>query len=141
MRAIEQATGTRPSGYNNYWIRPGVNALEILQELGFIYHIDDLSADEPFLQQINGLPFATVPYSVHLNDIASFDFPGFNPAGYEQQMIDEFDQLYAEAATRRRMMVIGPHERLSGHASRVRVLDRILTRLRDHDDVWWARKD
>ena len=33
------------------------------------------------------------------------------------------------------------HERLSGHASRVRVLDRILTRLREHDDVWWARKD
>ena len=28
-------------------------------------------------------------------------------------MIGEFDQLYAEAATRRRMMVIGPHERLS----------------------------
>jgi len=78
VHAIEQATGTRPSGYNNYWIRPGVNTLEILQELGFIYHIDDLSADEPFLQQINGLPFATVPHSVHLNDIASFDFPGFN---------------------------------------------------------------
>ena len=141
VHAIEQATGTRPSGYNNYCIRPGVNTLEILHELGFIYHIDDMSADEPFLQQINGQPFATVPYSVHLNDIASFDFPGFNPAGYEQQMIDEFDQLYAEAATRRRMMVIGLHERLSGHASRVRVLDCILTRLRDHDDVWWARKD
>ena|GEM_PF-5291216 len=30
------------------------------------------SADEPFLQLINGgRPFATVPYSVHLNDIAS----------------------------------------------------------------------
>lgn len=48
MTAIEQATGTRPAGYNNYWIRPGVNALEILQELGFTCHIDDLSADEPF---------------------------------------------------------------------------------------------
>jgi hypothetical protein len=38
-------------------------------------------------------------------------------------------------------MVIGLHERISGHASRVRVLDRIFIRLRDHDDVWWARKD
>jgi peptidoglycan/xylan/chitin deacetylase (PgdA/CDA1 family) len=56
-------------------------------------------------------------------------------------MIDEFEQLYAEGAQRRRMMVIGLHERLSGHASRVRVLDRILTRLRVHDDVWWAHKD
>jgi peptidoglycan/xylan/chitin deacetylase (PgdA/CDA1 family) len=79
VEAIEQATGTRPAGYNNYWIRPGVNTLEILQELGFTYHIDDLSADEPFLQTINGQPFATVPYTVHLNDIASFDFPRLQP--------------------------------------------------------------
>jgi peptidoglycan/xylan/chitin deacetylase (PgdA/CDA1 family) len=141
VTAIEQVTGIRPTGYTNYWIRPSVNTLEILQELGFTYHIDDLSADEPFLQTINGRPFATVPYSVHLNDIASFDFPGFSPADYEQQMVDEFDQLYAEGTNRRRMMVIGLHERLSGHASRVRVLDRILTRLRDREDVWWARKD
>jgi peptidoglycan/xylan/chitin deacetylase (PgdA/CDA1 family) len=141
VAAIEQATGTRPAGYNNYWIRPGVNTLEILAELGFTYHIDDLSADEPFLQMINGRAFATVPYTGHLNDIASFDFPGFNPAAYEQQLIDEFDQLYAEGAIRRRLMVIGLHERISGHASRVRVLDRIFTRLREHDDVWWARKD
>jgi hypothetical protein len=32
----------------------------------------DRPAGEPFLQQINGArPFAVVPYSVHLNDIAS----------------------------------------------------------------------
>ena len=80
VAAIQQATGTRPVRYNNYWIRPGVNTLEILQELGFTCHIDDLSADEPFLQAINGQPFAIVPYTVHLNDIASFGFPGFNPA-------------------------------------------------------------
>ncbi|TMK53684.1 MAG: hypothetical protein E6G66_01300 [Actinobacteria bacterium] len=60
---------------------------------------------------------------------------------YEQQMIDEFAQLYAEGTSRRRMMVIGLHERPSGHASRVRVLDRTFTRLRQCDDVWWARKD
>jgi peptidoglycan/xylan/chitin deacetylase (PgdA/CDA1 family) len=141
VTAIEQATSTRPTGYNNYWIRPGVNTLEILQEQGFTYHIDDLSADEPFLQSINGQSFATVPYSVHLNDIASFDFPGFSPADYEQQLIDEFEQLYTEGVQRCRMMVIGLHERLSGHPSRVRVLDRILTRLREREDVWWARKD
>ncbi len=90
---------------------------------------------------INDQPFATVPYTVHLNDIASFDFPGFNPAAYEQQLIDEFDQLCADGTHRRRMMVIGLHERISGHASRVRVLDRIFGRLRDRDGVWWARKD
>ena len=38
----------------------------------------------------NWQPFATVSYMVHLNDIASLNFPGFNPAGYEQQLTDEF---------------------------------------------------
>jgi peptidoglycan/xylan/chitin deacetylase (PgdA/CDA1 family) len=141
VTAIEEVTGFRPKGYNNYWIRPGVNTLEILQELGFTYHIDDLSADEPFLQEINGRPFATVPYTAHLNDIVSSDFPAFDPAAYEQQLIDEFDQLYEEGLHRRRLMVIGLHERLSGRPSRVRVLDRILSRVRGIPDVWWARKD
>ena len=82
-----------------------------------------------------------MPYTVHLNDIASFDFPGFSPADYEQQLVDEFDQLYEEGANRRRLMVIGLHDRISGRPSRVRVLDRILARLRERPDVWWARKD
>src|SRR4029079_10077771 len=105
-------------------------SLKICAQLGSIYHIDHLSADEPFLQTINGQPFATVPYSVHLNDIASFDFPAFSPAYHEEQLIDDFEQRSTEGAHRRRMMVVGLHERLSGHASRVRVLDRVLTRLR-----------
>jgi peptidoglycan/xylan/chitin deacetylase (PgdA/CDA1 family) len=29
-----------------------VHTLELLQELGFSYHIDDLSADEPFIQPV-----------------------------------------------------------------------------------------
>ncbi|MBF8188059.1 hypothetical protein ITP53_20435 [Nonomuraea sp. K274] len=78
---------------------------------------------------------------MHLNDIVSYDFAAFDPAAYERQLLDEFEQLYEEGARRRRMMVIALHDRLSGHASRVRVLDRVLTRLRAYDGVWWARKD
>lgn len=141
VQSIERATGTRPRGYNNYWLRGSVHTLELLQQLGFTYHIDDLSGDEPFIQQIAGEPFVTVPYTVHLNDIVSFDFPGFSPADYEQQLRDEFEQLYEEGATRRRMMSISLHDRLSGRPSRVRVLDRFLTWARQQPDVWWARRD
>lgn len=141
VTSIERATGTRPRGYNNYWMRGSVHTLELLQQLGFTYHIDDLSADEPFIQQIGGAPFVTVPYTVHMNDIASFDFGGFSPADYEQQLRDEFDQLYDEGAARRRMMSISLHDRISGHASRVRVLDRFLSWAHQRPEVWWARRD
>jgi peptidoglycan/xylan/chitin deacetylase (PgdA/CDA1 family) len=139
--SIERVTGSRPRGYNNYWIRGSVHTLEILQQLGFAYHIDDLSADEPFIQELPGGPFVTVPYTVHMNDIASFEFASFSPADYERQLHDEFEQLYEEGATRRRMMSISLHDRISGHASRVRSLDRILTVLGKYPDVWWARRD
>jgi peptidoglycan/xylan/chitin deacetylase (PgdA/CDA1 family) len=139
--SIEKATGTRPAGYNCYWMRGSVHTLQILCRLGFTYHIDDLSADEPFVQDVEGLPFVTVPYSVHLNDIASFGFAGFSPDDYEQQVRDEFDQLYEEAGGRRRMMTVSLHDRVSGHASRVRVLDRIFSYVARHPGVWFARRD
>ncbi|MGW5361368.1 hypothetical protein [Actinopolymorpha pittospori] len=83
----------------------------------------------------------TVPYTFHVNDIVSFPFTGWNPAAYEQALRDEFDQLYEEGATRRRMMVISLHDRISGHANRVRVPNRFLTYARSNPDVWFARKD
>jgi peptidoglycan/xylan/chitin deacetylase (PgdA/CDA1 family) len=139
--AIERTTGTRPRGYNNYWIRGSVHTLEILQQLGFTYHIDDLSADEPFIQKLPGGPIVTVPYTVHMNDIASFDFTHFSPRDYEQQLRDEFEQLFEEGAVRRRMMSLSLHDRISGHASRVRALDRFFGAVRERPGVWWARRD
>jgi hypothetical protein len=76
-----------------------------------------------------------------MNDIVSYPFVGWNPAAYEQALRDEFDQLYEEGAHRRRMMVISLHDRISGHAGRVRVLDRFLRHARSRPNVWFGRKD
>ena len=53
---IQKVTGTRPIGFNAFWLRGTPNTLGILQELGFIYHIDDISRDEPFTVTVNGKP-------------------------------------------------------------------------------------
>ena len=42
---------------------------ETLQDLGFLYHIDDVSRDEPFTVTVRGRPFAVVPYTLRNNDI------------------------------------------------------------------------
>src|SRR4029077_13412519 len=98
-----------------------------LRSLGLKYHIDEPSMDEPFIVKLKGGDFVTVPYTFHMNDIVSLPFESYNPAGYEQALKDEFDQLYEEGAHKRRMMVISLHDRISGHAGRVRALDRFLT--------------
>jgi peptidoglycan/xylan/chitin deacetylase (PgdA/CDA1 family) len=141
VETIHKVTGQTPVGWNAYWMRNSIYILETLQDLGFLYHIDEPSHDEPFIVPVRGLDFVTVPYSFHMNDIVSFPFVGWNPAAYEQALRDEFDQLYEEGAQRRRMMVVSLHDRISGHAGRVRVLDRFLTYARTKPDVWFGRKD
>jgi peptidoglycan/xylan/chitin deacetylase (PgdA/CDA1 family) len=141
VETIEEVTGQRPLGWNAYWMRSSIHILETLQELGFLYHIDEPSRDEPFIVPVRGKDFVTVPYTFHMNDIVSYPFVGWNAAAYEQALRDEFDQLYEEGVHRRRMMVISLHDRISGHAGRVRVLDRFLRHARSRPNVWFARKD
>src|SRR3982074_2835722 len=141
VESIVKATGERPVGWNAYWMRNSPRTLDTLQSLGFLYHIDEPSRDEPFIVPLEGGDFVTVPYTFHLNDIVSFPFAGWSAAAYEQALRDEFDQLYEEGAQRRRMMVVSLHDRISGHAGRVRALDRFLTSAKGKEGVWFARKD
>jgi peptidoglycan/xylan/chitin deacetylase (PgdA/CDA1 family) len=141
VESIVKATGQRPIGWNANWMRNSARTLDILQSLGFLYHIDEPSRDEPFVVTLKGGDFVTVPYTFHLNDIVSFPFVGWSAAAYEQALRDEFDQLYEEGAQRRRMMVVSLHDRISGHANRVRSLERFLTYARSKPGVWFARKD
>jgi peptidoglycan/xylan/chitin deacetylase (PgdA/CDA1 family) len=141
VETIHRVTGQTPVGWNAYWMRNSIHILETLQDLGFLYHIDEPSRDEPFIVPVRGRDFVTVPYTFHLNDIVAFPFEGWNPAAYEQALRDEFDQLYEEGVKRRRMMVISLHDRISGHPGRVRVLDRFLTYAKSKPGVWFARKD
>jgi peptidoglycan/xylan/chitin deacetylase (PgdA/CDA1 family) len=141
VESIEKVTGQKPVGWNAYWMRNSPRTLDILQSLGFVYHIDEPSRDEPFIVQLEGGEFVTIPYTFHLNDIVSFPFVGWDAAAYEQALRDEFDQLYEEGGRRRRMMVVSLHDRISGHANRVRSLDRFMTYARSKPDVWFARKD
>ena len=141
VETIAKITGQRPVGWNAYWMRNSIHILETLQDLGFLYHIDEPSHDEPFIVPVRGRDFVTVPYTFHMNDIVSFPFEGWNAAAYEQALRDEFDQLYDEGLHRRRMMVVSLHDRISGHAGRVRALDRFLAYAKSKEGVWFARKD
>ncbi|WP_201723807.1 polysaccharide deacetylase family protein [Bradyrhizobium sacchari] len=141
VETIKSVTGQQPIGWNAYWMRNSPHTLDILHSLGFKYHIDEPSADQPFIVKLKAGDFVTVPYTLHMNDIVSYPFVGYNPSAYEQALRDEFDQLYEEGAHRRRMMVVSLHDRISGHANRVRVLDRFLAYAKSKPGVWFARKD
>jgi peptidoglycan/xylan/chitin deacetylase (PgdA/CDA1 family) len=141
IQSIERATGTRPLGFNAFWLRGTPHTLEILQSLGFIYHIDDVSRDEPFLINVRDKPFAVVPYTLHMNDIVDYETRYFSTAMYADDLRAEFDALYAEATTRRRMMSISAHDRIAGRPSRAKLLEDFIIYAQSHPGVVFMRKD
>ncbi|GAB3397778.1 polysaccharide deacetylase family protein [Massilia agilis] len=138
---VQEVTGQRPVGYNANWLRRGPNTLSLLQELGYAYHIDDLSRDEPFIEQVNGKDFVVVPYTLRNNDILLVEGRNYSPSQFLEQIKLDFDQLYEEGATRRRMMSISAHDRISGTPQMVRVWDQFLRYAKSHPGVAFMRKD
>lgn len=138
---MKKATGVSPVGYNCNWLRRSVNTLSVLQELGFGYHIDDLTRDEPFTVPVDAKRFMVVPYTLRANDIALIEGRNFSTRQFGNQLRDEFDQLYAESAGRRRMMSLSTHDRIGGTPGVVRVLDEFLAYARKKPGVRFMRKD
>lgn len=138
---VKEATGQAPVGYNCNWLRRGPNTLSLLQELGYVYHIDDLSRDEPFVEQVNGKDFVVVPYTLRNNDILLVEGRNYSPDAFLAQIKRDFDQLYEEGARRRRMMSISAHDRISGSPQMVRVWDEFLAYAKEHAGVAFMRKD
>ncbi len=139
--AIKKATGFNPIGYNANWLRRGENTLKILQELGFRYHIDDLSRDEPFVIQVNNKDFAVVPYTLRCNDILLIEGKNFSVDQFINQVKAEFDQLYAESETRRRQLSISFHDRIGGTPQMVKVTSDLIKYIQGHKGVSFKRKD
>ena len=139
--AIKQVTGFTAVGYNANWLRRGENTLKILQELGFLYHIDDLSRDEPFIQKVNGKDFVTIPYTLRCNDIQLIEGKNFSTEQFVSQVKMEFDQLYEEAENNRRQMSISFHDRIGGTPQMVQATKELFTYMKQHNGVSFKRKD
>ena len=139
--AIKTITGFTPVGYNANWLRRGPNTLNILQELGFIYHIDDVSRDEPFIIKVNNKDFAVVPYTLRCNDIVLIEGRNFSADQFVNQVKMEFDQLYAESENKRRQMSISFHDRISGTPQMVNAANQLISYMQKHKGVAFKRKD
>ena len=137
---IERVTGVRPVGFNAFWLRGTSETLQILQELGYTYYIDDVSRDEPFLVNVRSKPFAVVPYTLHMNHIVGYEGRYFSTDAYAADLKREFDVLYEESEHRRRMMSVSAHDRFGGRPARMRVLEDFIQYAQSHPGVTFMRK-
>lgn len=138
---VEAITGQRALGYNCNWLRRSPNTLKVLQELGFLYHIDDLSRDEPFITKVSGKNFVVMPYTLRNNDIVNISGNHWTPDMFLSQLKMEFDQLYEEAGHKRRMMSISFHDRIGGTPAMVNAMERFIEYVKAKQGVVFMRKD
>lgn len=137
---VEKITGQRAVGYNANWLRRSVNTLKVLQDLDFLYHIDDVSHDEPFVTMVRNKKFVVMPYTLRNNDIVNIAGKNWSPDQFLAQLKAEFDQLYKEGATRRRMMSISLHDRIGGTPAMVKVMGDFIAYTQQFGGVEYMRK-
>lgn len=138
---VSEITGQRGIGYNCNWLRRSPNTLKVLQELGFLYHIDDVSRDEPFVTLVRGKKFVIIPYTLRNNDIVSIEGKNWSPDQFLSQLKAEFDQLYEEGKDERRMMSVSLHDRIGGTPALVNVMDQFIAYTKKKQGVVYMRKD
>ncbi len=131
--SIEASTGTRPVGWLSRYLHTD-HTRRLLQEAGFLYHMDDYSADTPFWGEVGGSDRAMVivPYALDSNDMKMWIAPAYTPDMWLKYACDSFDVLLAEGRaagarqTAPRMMSLGLHLRIIGRPGRIGALQRFL---------------
>ncbi|MFI5614148.1 polysaccharide deacetylase family protein [Amycolatopsis sp. NPDC051903] len=140
---LTEATGSAPRG----WLGPALteteHTVDLLAELGFTYSLDWIADDFPFpIEVSSGVPFASVPYSIEINDIPVFVDQGLPPSAFTQLVADQFTTLHEESADQPgAVFTLSLHPFLVGQPFRARALAEALAVISGHPDVWYANSD
>lgn len=137
VESIQKTTGQRPYGWLSRYMHTE-NTRRLLQEEGFLYHMDDYSADAPFWAAVNGSdePMVIVPYALDSNDMKFWTSPSLTPDAWLQYAKNTFDVLYEEGAESARMMSLGLHLRIIGRPGRIWALEEFFKYVTSKPDVW-----
>jgi peptidoglycan/xylan/chitin deacetylase (PgdA/CDA1 family) len=136
IKAIEKACGERPLGYMSQGPRPGPFTVELNAELGFKWN-GDFDSDIPYTMNVNGTKVVSVGYvrpAYTDNDIVPYGL-----AGGLQQLKDEFDAHYEEAARHPMKFRYSMHNFTGGRPGLAKVFDKFLDYVKGHDGVWFCR--
>lgn len=141
VESIQQTCGDRPRGWYSRWCGTPRTRELLVEEGGFTYDSDSYADDLPYFTEVNGGQHLVIPYNLTYNDVHFV-----MPQGYASldQWVDficrGIDYYWAEGATHPKMMTIGLHPRIVGHAARTSALERVIDYAGEKGDIWFARR-
>ena len=137
--AIAAFTGRPPRG----WLGPGLTETwetpDILVEEGFDYVADWVLDDQPVRLKTRTKPIVSVPYTQECNDVAMMLIQHHVAAEYRNRAIDQFNQIYEDAANSARVMALVVHPYIMGAPHRLRYFREALQHMTARSDVlFWT---
>jgi hypothetical protein len=136
---ILEATGMPPRG----WLGPGLTETwetpDILAEEGYDYIADWVLDDQPVWVKTRGKPIINVPYTQEINDVAMIAVQHHKGSEYAERAIDQFEQIYDDAADSARIVALVAHPYLMGAPHRFKYLRRVFETVRKKNGVkFWT---
>jgi peptidoglycan/xylan/chitin deacetylase (PgdA/CDA1 family) len=119
------------------------NTLALIRELGFLYDSSLMGDDRPYEIVAEGKPTGIIELPVEwiLDDFAyySYDRPNYAYLRMSDDAVfevykNEFDKAYEEGT----MFLLTMHPQITGHRSRIVVLERLIDYMKTKPDVWFA---
>jgi allantoinase len=142
VAAIRGFTGKAPRG----WLGPGLTETwetpDLLVEGGFEYVCDWVLDDQPVRLRTRTRPIVNLPYTQECNDVAMMLIQHHKGSEYYDRAIDQFEQLYDDAAQSARIMALVVHPYIMGAPHRLKYLRNLLARIRNYRDVlFWTGEE
>jgi allantoinase len=142
VQVIRDYTGKQPVG----WLGPGLTETldtpDLLAEAGIRYIADWVVDDEPCEIKTAHGSVLTMPYTVELNDISMMMVQHHAAGEFESRCMDYFERVYAESATRAKVMAIAVHPYISGVPHRIKYFERVFEALKKQEGVvFWTGEE
>lgn len=139
IKMLTDLTGEKPIGYRAPSWDFSAATPSILKEAGFLYESSMMSDDRPYELVIGSKPSGIVELPVEwiLDDAPLLNPRGTNyanPRELLEVLKDEFDVAYKEGT----MFLMTMHPHVSGHRSRIVVLEELIRYIKSKDKVWFA---
>lgn len=146
MRAadtLESIAGVRPVGIRTPSWDFSQNTLAISREMGLLYDSSLMADDEPYelVEDGEATGMVELPVEWIRDDAVYFNMERFSalrpytpPSAVLDIFKSEFDGAYRESG----LFLLTMHPHITGHRSRMAILESLIEHIRGHEGVWFA---
>ena len=140
---LEQITGIRPVGMRTPSWDFSQSTLSICKEMGLLYDSSLMADDEPYELLEDGEPTGVIELPVEwirddapylMMDRATGLRPYTSPNSVLEIFKSEFDGAFKEGG----LFLLTLHPHISGHRSRIVILEELIDYIKSFPDVWFA---